>query len=111
MEETSKNNETAQGSTIEPPLGLIPKKFHDERVRVERFNEVCGAISRYYYAGLKINIEWIEEYNELVESVGNKDLHIANVVEQSAQLCQYKNCNEKHYMYGYCKHHLAQQDF
>ena len=39
------------GSAIKPPLGLIPKKFHDERVKVERFNEVCGAIARYYDAG------------------------------------------------------------
>ena len=77
MEETSKNNETTQlgigavsGSATRPPLGLIPKKFHDKRVKVERFNEVCGAIARYYNAGMKINIEWIEEYNELVESVG-----------------------------------------
>ncbi len=54
------------GSAIRPPLGLIPKKFHDERVKVERFKEVCGAIARYYDAGMKINIEWIEEYNELV---------------------------------------------
>ena len=59
-----------RGSAIRPPLGLIPKKFHDERVTVERFNEVCGAIARYYDAGMKINIEWIEEYNELVECVG-----------------------------------------
>jgi hypothetical protein len=57
-------------SATRPPLGLIPKKIHDERVKMERFNEVCGAISRYYNAGLKINIEWIEEYNELVECVG-----------------------------------------
>jgi hypothetical protein len=59
------------GSAIRPPLGLRPKRFHDERVKVERFNEVCGAIARYYDAGLKISIEWIEEYNELVEYVGN----------------------------------------
>ena len=58
------------GSAIKPPLGLIPKRFHDERINTERFNEVCGAIARYYDAGLKINIEWIEEYNELVECVG-----------------------------------------
>lgn len=78
MENKSKNLEQTppfckndvSGSAIRPPLGLIPKKFHEERVKVERFNEVCGAIARYYYAGLKINIEWIEEYNELVESVG-----------------------------------------
>ena len=55
---------------IKPPLGLIPKRFHDERVKVERFNEVCGAIVRHYDAGLKINVEWIEEYNELVECIG-----------------------------------------
>jgi hypothetical protein len=61
---------TVSGSAIRPPLGLIPKKFHDERVKVERFNEVCGAIARYYDAGLKINVGWIEEYNELVECVG-----------------------------------------
>jgi hypothetical protein len=41
-------------SATRPPLGLIPKKIHDERVKMERFNEVCGAISRYYNAGLKI---------------------------------------------------------
>ena len=58
------------GSVIKPPLGLVPKKFYDERVNAERFNQVCGAISRYYNAGMKINIEWIEEYNDLVEIVG-----------------------------------------
>lgn len=57
-------------NAIRPPLGLTPKKFHDERVKIERFNEVCGAIVRYYDVGMKINIEWIEEYNELVECVG-----------------------------------------
>ena len=62
------------GSVIKPPLGLIPKKFHDERVKVERFNEVCGAIARYYDAGLKINIEWIEEYNDLVDTLKTETL-------------------------------------
>lgn len=57
------------GSVIRPPLGLMPKEIHDERVKVERFNEVCKAIARYYDAGLKIDIKWIEEYNELVECV------------------------------------------
>jgi hypothetical protein len=61
------------GNAIKPPLGLIPKRFHDvffERVKEERLNKVREAIARYYNAGLKINIEWIEEYNELVECVG-----------------------------------------
>jgi hypothetical protein len=80
MEKTSKNSETAQldtggisGNTIEPPLGLIPKNFHDKRVKEKRFNKVCWAIARYYNAGLKINIKWIEEYNELVEWVSKQN--------------------------------------
>ena len=78
--ENLNNQKTAQlnisaisGNAIEPPLGLIPKRFHDvffERVKEERLNKVRGAIARYYNAGLKINIEWIEEYNELVDCVG-----------------------------------------
>jgi hypothetical protein len=54
---------------IKPPIGLIPKEFHNNMVKTERFNEVCGAISRYYNAGLKINIEWINEYNELIDAM------------------------------------------
>ena len=50
-----------------PPLGLIPKMFHDKNVKIERYNDVCSAIARYYHARLKINIEWIEEYNDLVD--------------------------------------------
>ena len=62
---------TFSGTNIKPPLGLIPKRFYDEKVKVERFNQVCAAIARYYDAGLKINIEWIQEYNELVEYFGS----------------------------------------
>ena len=57
---------------IKPPLGLIRKEIHYERVKAERFNEVCGAIARFYNAGLKIKIEWIEEYNELVGCAGDR---------------------------------------
>jgi hypothetical protein len=49
---------------VMPPIGLKPKYVN----RVERLNEVRGAIVRYYDAGLKIPIEWIEEYNELIDS-------------------------------------------
>jgi hypothetical protein len=48
---------------MKPPLGLIPKFV----VRLERLNEVREAIVRYYDAELKIPIEWVEEYNELIE--------------------------------------------
>ena len=65
MKPLNKNKMEAK-SIIKPPLGLIPKKIYDEQVKVKRFNEVCRAISDYYQARLKINIEWVEEYNELV---------------------------------------------
>jgi hypothetical protein len=49
------------------PIGLIPKRFHEWKVKATRLEEIQAAISRYYEAGLKINIEWVEEYNELVQ--------------------------------------------
>ncbi len=48
-----------------PPIGLVPKYIK----QTQRFEEICGAISRYYNEGMKIPLEWIEEYNELVEIV------------------------------------------
>jgi len=60
-------------NSTKPPLGLIPKILHDDLVKVERFNEVCGAIARYYDARLKIKIEWIEEYNELVDYMNKSE--------------------------------------
>jgi len=53
---------------IKPPIGLMPKTIHDERVNRDRLNEVRSAITRYIDAGLKVSVEWIEEYNELIES-------------------------------------------
>ena len=50
---------------IKPPLGLTPKWVRDK----ERFYEICAALSRYYNAGKKIPIEWVEEYNSLVDGV------------------------------------------
>tara|TARA_R110000765_G_scaffold14938_1_gene43541 strand:- start:269 stop:442 length:174 start_codon:yes stop_codon:yes gene_type:complete len=47
---------------VKPPIGLRPKLVSDK----ERLNEVRGAIVRYYDAELKIPVEWIEEYNELI---------------------------------------------
>jgi len=49
---------------VKPPIGLRPKWVIDK----ERLNEVRSAIVRYYDAELKIPIEWIEEYNELIDS-------------------------------------------
>jgi len=49
---------------VMPPIGLKPKFVN----RLERLNEVRGAIVRYHDAELKIPVEWIEEYNELIDS-------------------------------------------
>lgn len=65
-------NETAK----RPPIGLVPRAIHNRNIQNNRFNEVCGAIARYYSEGLKIPIEWIEEYNHLIES------HCLDVKEQ-----------------------------
>jgi hypothetical protein len=62
-------------SVVRPPLGLVPKFVRQK----ERYYEVCGAIARYYDAGKKIPIEWVEEYNELVEIVGKCTLTVANI--------------------------------
>ena len=56
-----------------PPIGLIPKKIYEEQIKMSRFDEVSKAIFRYHSARLKIDISWIEEYNELVEEL--KGLH------------------------------------
>jgi hypothetical protein len=69
------NKNFINDNSTKPPLGLIPKILHDDLVKVERFNEVCGAIARYYDARLKIKIEWIEEYNELVDYMNKSEKH------------------------------------
>lgn len=58
-------------SAIKPPIGLKPFRFHERETKIERFNDVCGAIQRYYDAGLKINLEWVSEYNDLIEYFEN----------------------------------------
>ena len=42
---------------------LIPRDIH----RQTRHEDVCRVISGYYDAGLKIPIEWVEEYNEFLD--------------------------------------------
>jgi hypothetical protein len=51
------------------PIGLIPKEIHNDIVNKKRFADVCRAITNYYNAGLEINIEWINEYNELIKTI------------------------------------------
>jgi hypothetical protein len=46
-----------------PPLGLMPKKHWISR----RISDINSAINRYMECGKEVPIEWIEEYNELIE--------------------------------------------
>ena len=52
-------------SLVKPPLGLRPKRISDK----ERLHEVNSAIVRYFDADLKIPIQWIEERNQLIDSL------------------------------------------
>ncbi len=45
-----------------PPLGILHRKLWEEK----RLDELCQAIFRYMQAELKIPVEWIQEYNELL---------------------------------------------
>ena len=69
--ETEVGQESIMEYSTKPPLGLIPKWIHDKNIKIERYNDVCSAIARYYHARLKIKIEWIEEYNDLVDYLNN----------------------------------------
>lgn len=66
-----------------PPIGVLPKYLFEEKVKVERFNDVCGAISRYYNEGLKIDIAWVEEYNELVDDIRKYEEERAKIREKN----------------------------
>lgn len=50
---------------IKPPLGIIPKQIHTEI----RFDELKAAIQRYLDANLNVNIEWVEEYNDILKQI------------------------------------------
>lgn len=71
--DTEQANESKQYQR--PPLGVIPKKFHQEQVDAKRLQEVCGAIERYYEDNRPINLEWIEEYNELIVKFNFETIH------------------------------------
>lgn len=70
-----KRLESFLNSKIEPSrpaLGLTPIEIRERDFKINRFNEVCEAISRHYNAGNIIPPSWITEYNNLVEFVKNE---------------------------------------
>lgn len=50
---------------VNPPLGIIPKRIWKE----QRLRELRDVIDRYLEANQRVPIEWIEEYNELLEDI------------------------------------------
>lgn len=44
-----------------PPLGVMPRDIWDRK----RQEELADAMLRYLEAGMKVPLEWIEEYNEI----------------------------------------------
>ena len=50
---------------VKSPLGIIPKNIWKK----QRLGELRGAVERYLEANQRIPIEWIEEYNELLEDI------------------------------------------
>lgn len=52
-------------STCKPPIGIKPKHIHDE----ERIRDLSSAAVRYLQARFPIPMEWIEEYNQLLEVI------------------------------------------
>jgi hypothetical protein len=57
-----------------PPMGLTPRRIWEMQTERARVNEISDAIIRYLNAGMKINPEWIEEINELLEKVEREDI-------------------------------------
>ena len=48
---------------LNSPLGLIPKRIRN----AERRKEILAAVMRYAVEEKVIPLEWLEEYNELLE--------------------------------------------
>jgi len=50
-----------------PPLGLMPASLFYE----DRANQIIEAMNRYIQAGKAIPLEWVKEYNAIVEEKSN----------------------------------------
>lgn len=70
MEELENNVTQDMEVKDKRPAGLRPKHILDD----ERLNEVAHAITRYHLAGLTVPKNWTDEYNELAEKIGERNL-------------------------------------
>lgn len=62
-----------------PPLGLVPRQFHEE----SRMNEIIAAKKRFDDAKVPIPQEWIDEYRDLLvdEQIQQFLLGVGDVVD------------------------------
>ena len=51
-----------------PPLGVKPRWLHEE----QRLQDLGGAIFRYLSDKMPIQIDWVEEYNEILKRMEEK---------------------------------------
>jgi len=52
-----------------PPLGLIPKDVFFRDLKIERLEQIKKVVSNYMISNNRIKLEWIEEYNELLDEL------------------------------------------
>ena len=52
---------SATACAEKPPLGIMPRKIHDEH----RGNALSAAIGRYISAGKQVPVEWVEELMDI----------------------------------------------
>lgn len=52
-----------------PPLGLIPADVFYRDKKIERFHDIVYTITNYMNANKSINLDWIKEYNELLQEL------------------------------------------
>lgn len=48
---------------VKPPIGIMPKRICDKH----RANELTGAMTRFIEAEKEIPIEWVIEYNKIIQ--------------------------------------------
>jgi len=68
VKELKEGVDIQEPSKEKPPLGLVPKRIR----QMQRLDEIGLAMIRYIGTGTKLEVEWLEEYNELIDSLNGK---------------------------------------
>jgi hypothetical protein len=49
-----------------PPIGLMPREIHEDKVRIERISRILDAMERYALAAFPIFPKWVQELRDLL---------------------------------------------